>query len=80
MATRKHDLKADSQGRFRPRIGWELVFENGQLTSKKRQPRFNLGTDRKEAEGRHTKIQELYDDNCKVNGEDVFRRRTSTAA
>jgi len=51
MATRKHDLKADPQGRFRPRIGWEMLFVDGRLVGK-RQPRFNLGSDRRQAGGR----------------------------
>jgi hypothetical protein len=67
MAIRKRALAPDSQGRFRPRIGWK-IGDDGALS----QPRFNLGTDRKEAERRYAKIQELYEDNCRVNGEDVW--------
>src|SRR6187200_2402695 len=67
MATRKHELQADNQGRYRPRIGW--LWDEGEG---RKQPRFNLGTDRKEAERRYTKIQELYVENCKMNGEDCW--------
>lgn len=67
MATRKRELQADNQGRYRPRIGW--LWDEGEG---RKQPRFNLGTDRKESERRYTKIQELYDENCKMNGEDCW--------
>ena len=40
--------------------------------AKKRQHRFNLGTDRKEAERRLAKLRELYDENCRVVREDLW--------
>ncbi|MCE9562136.1 MAG: hypothetical protein K8U57_08785 [Planctomycetes bacterium] len=40
------------------------------MTDKGRQqPRFNLGTDKKEAEFRYQRVQALYDDCCRNNGE-----------
>jgi hypothetical protein len=65
MARRNRDLSPDPQGRYRPYLGWKLG-EDG----KRRQHRFNLGTDRKEAERRLAKIRELYDENCRVVRED----------
>lgn len=56
MATRKRDLAPDSQGRYRPRIGYVLY------DGVRQQPRFNLGTDRKEAERRYAIIQALYEE------------------
>jgi len=67
MARRNRDLSPDPQGRYRPYLGWKLG-EDG----KKRQHRFNLGTDRKEAEHRLAKIRQLYDENCRVVGEDLW--------
>ncbi len=69
MTTRQRELKPDPRGWYRPRIGW--VRWDGKPT----QPRFNLGTDRKEAERRYAKIQELYEENCRVNGEDQWSPR-----
>ncbi len=71
MPARKRDLKPDNQGRYRPRIGWEMHFVNGAYVGR-RQPRFNLGSDKKEAERRYARLLELYDDNCRANGEDVW--------
>ncbi|HMP03150.1 MAG TPA: helix-turn-helix domain-containing protein [Gemmatales bacterium] len=67
MATRTRKMRPDEQGRYRPRIGW--YWDDGKG---RRQPRFFLGTDLKEAERRRSKIEELYDENCKVNGEDCW--------
>jgi hypothetical protein len=67
MATRNRDLRPDSKGRYRPCVGWK-VGEAGD----KQQPRFNLGTDKREAERRLAKIRELYDENCLLVGEDVW--------
>src|SRR5262245_25832009 len=59
-ATRTHELKADHQGRYRPRIG---------QTVDGREKRFNLGKDRNEASWRYAAIQKLYRENCTVNGQ-----------
>lgn len=67
MARRNRDLSPDPQGRYRPYLGWK-IGEDG----KKRQHRFNLGTDRKEAERRLAKLRELYDENCLVVREDLW--------
>lgn len=58
MSTRKHDLVPDSQGRYRPRVGWCVSQGN------RSQPRFNLGTDKTQAEERLRRIQALYVDSC----------------
>ena len=67
MVTRKRQMKPDAKGRYRPRIGFVC---NDDGTRKER--RFNLGTDKKEAEWRYAKIQKLYEENCQVNGVDVW--------
>ena len=61
---RKRRLKPDSKGRYRPYIGWKLGDDGT-----RRQHRFNLGTDRKEAERRYARIQALYDDDCRLSAE-----------
>lgn len=61
MATRKRDLSPDPEGRYRPYVGWKQG-EDGV----RRQHRFNLGTDRKEAERRLAKIRELYEESLRV--------------
>jgi hypothetical protein len=67
MARRNRDLSPDPAGRYRPYLGWK-IGEDG----KKRQHRFNLGTDRKGAEHRLAKIRQLYDENCRVVREDLW--------
>ena len=67
MASRNRDLRPDPHGRYRPYLGWK-VGEDG----KRRQHRFNLGTDKREAERRFAKIRELYDDNCRFVREDTW--------
>ncbi len=67
MATRKRDLRPDAKGRYRPYIGWYQGINDDE---ERRQPRFNLGTDLKEAERRLTRIRELYEDNCRAVNRD----------
>jgi hypothetical protein len=67
MGSRTRDLRPDPQGRYRPYLGWK-VGEDG----KRRQHRFNLGTDKREAERRFAKIRELYEDNCRLVREDLW--------
>lgn len=65
MATRDRHLKPDASGRYRPYLGWKVGSDGV-----RRQHRFNLGTDRKEAERRLAKLREVYEDNCRaVNGD-----------
>ena len=64
--TRNRSLSPDSKGRYRPRVGWTM--ENGGRV----QPRFNLGTDKREAEFRLHAIRRVYDENVKAAGEDVW--------
>jgi hypothetical protein len=58
MPARNRDLRPDPQGRYRPYLGWE--------DGERRQHRFNLGTDKREAERRFAKLRELYDENLRV--------------
>ena len=72
MPARNTALKPDANGRYHPYSGWKLG-EDGQ----RRQRRFNLGTDRKEAERRMARLRELWAENEKVAGElgDIRRLR-----
>lgn len=67
MPARKTDLKPDAQGRYRPYLGWK-IGEDGI----RRQHRFNLGTDRKEAERRIARLRELWAENEKAAGEPTW--------
>ncbi len=85
MATRKRELRPDAEGRYRPEIGWfqeidvdvsvspqQGVSGGDVRRGKRRQPRFNLGTDQKEAERRVARIRELYEDNCRLTKSDLW--------
>ncbi len=63
MAARNRDLRPDPQGRYRPYLGWKVGVDG-----ERRQHRFNLGTDKREAERRFAKLRELYDENLRVYG------------
>jgi hypothetical protein len=67
MATRNRPLSPDEKGRYRPCIGY-YIAEDGQ----RRLHRFNLGVDKKDAQRRAAKIRELYDENVKQSGRDVW--------
>jgi len=67
MPARNTDLKADAQGRYRPYLGWKLGDDGV-----RRQHRFNLGTDRKEAERRMARLRELWAENEEVAGEPTW--------
>lgn len=67
MPARKTDLKPDAQGRYRPYLGWKLG-EDGV----RRQHRFNLGSDRKEAERRMARLRELWAESEKAAGEPTW--------
>jgi|SRR5579883_2996684 len=88
MATRKRELSPDDKGRYRPYVGEkivrvEIVRRPGaaldslpdNVVFEKKPHRFNLGTDRREAERRYARIRELYEENCRVNGEEVWSDR-----
>ena len=77
MATRKRGLGADAHGRYRPCVGWYQDYHTDEVgrviwDGMRRQPRSNLGTDRKEAERRLARIRNLYEDNCKIMGSDPW--------
>ncbi|HBN78422.1 MAG TPA: hypothetical protein DD473_21955 [Planctomycetaceae bacterium] len=59
--TRKSKLKKNSRGWFPKEVGYLDI-------TKRKQPKFNLGTDEKEAERRFTRIQELFDDCQRATG------------
>jgi hypothetical protein len=70
--TRARELRPDQDGNFRPYIGykWPLPGE-----AKGKQCRFNLGRDKKEAERRYHKIQELYEQDCSASGKEHWSIR-----
>ncbi|HET6574124.1 MAG TPA: hypothetical protein VFG68_11010 [Fimbriiglobus sp.] len=74
--SRNRDLKPDAQGRYRPYLGWKADIAIGDdgtpRYSNQRQHRFNLGTDKREAERRLARLRELWDENCRANGEEVW--------
>jgi hypothetical protein len=55
MPARKNDLRPDAKGRYRPYLGWKDGDDGV-----RRQHRFNLGTDRKVAESRMSRLRELW--------------------
>jgi len=61
--TRRHSLKPDSKGRYRPRVG-VILGDDGKFRPK----RFNLGSDRKQAEARYAALQVLYEDEVRTSG------------
>ncbi len=65
MPSRKNDLRPDAKGRYRPYLGWK-IGENGV----RRQHRFNLGSDRKEAEARMARLRELWAEMEKLGGDE----------
>jgi len=67
MATRNRPLSPDEKGRYRPYIGYYTADDGV-----RRLHRFNLGVDKKDANKKAAKIRELYDDNVKESGRDVW--------
>jgi hypothetical protein len=63
LSIRKRALKPDPQGRYRPYLGYRIDGK---------QQRFNLGTDKVEAERRMNRLYELWQENVVVNGEEVW--------
>jgi hypothetical protein len=63
MPARKRALKPDPQGRYRPCLGYRIDGK---------QQRFNLGTDKVEAERRMNRLYELWQENVAANGEEVW--------
>lgn len=63
MSVRKRTLKPDTEGRYRPYLGYRVDGV---------QQRFNLGTDRAEAERRLARLFELWEENVRANGEEVW--------
>ncbi len=63
MAVRKRALKPDPQGRYRPYLGYRVDGK---------QQRFNLGTDKVEAERRMNRLYELWQENVAANREEVW--------
>ena len=75
MPARNTELKPDQKGRYRPYLGWK-VGEDGE----RRQHRFNLGADRKEAERRMARLRELWAENKKAAGEPTWTPFALSAA
>lgn len=64
MNSRERDLRPDPQGRYRPYLGWKLGVDG-----ERRQHRFNLGTDKREAERRMALLRSIWEENCRQNGD-----------
>jgi hypothetical protein len=58
MPVRRRVLKPDQMGRYRPYLGYRLDGK---------QQRFNLGTDKAEAERRMSRLYDLWDENVREN-------------
>lgn len=71
MPIRKRELKPDQMGRYRPYLGYRIDGK---------QQRFNLGTDKVEAERRLNRLFELWGENVRVNGEEVWSPRALSFA
>ena len=67
MSARNTALKPDANGRYRPYLGWKTGDDGI-----RRQHRFNLGSDRKEAERRMARLRELWAENETVAGEPTW--------
>ena len=65
MSSPKNDLRPDAKGKYRPYLGWK-IGEDGV----RRQHRFNLGTDHKEAEARMPRLRELWAETEKLGGDE----------
>lgn len=70
MAIRRRPLKPDPKGYFRPYLGFCLQVGPTplQMAPSKKQPRFNLGKDKKEAERRMNRLYQVWDENVEANG------------
>jgi hypothetical protein len=75
--TRRRELKPDSNGYYRPYVGFKLLQKTDDPKEmirialnphlqQWRQHRFNLGTDKREVERRYARIQELFAESCRV--------------
>lgn len=63
MPVRRRTLKTDKQGRYRHYLGYRVDAKHH---------RFNLGTEKAEAQRRMNRLYELWDENVTVNGEEVW--------
>lgn len=67
MPARRRELKPDSKGRYRPYLGFRVDSEGN-----RKEYRFNLGTDKKEAERRMERLYDLHDESELVAGEMIW--------
>lgn len=67
MPARRRELKPDSKGRYRPYLGFR-VDDKGN----RKEHRFNLGTDKREAERRIERLYDLHDESEAVAGESIW--------
>jgi len=69
MAIRRRPLKPDPKGYFRPYLGFFLQADPDPLkrNPSKKQPRFNLGKDKNEAERRMNRLYQVWDENVEAN-------------
>ena len=67
MPARRRELKPDSKGRYRPYLGFRLDDKGN-----RKEHRFNLGTDKREAERRIERLYDLHDESEAVAGEAIW--------
>jgi hypothetical protein len=67
MPARRRELKPDAKGRYRPYLGFRLDADGN-----RKECRFNLGTDKKEAERRMERLYDLHDESEAAAGEPTW--------
>ncbi|RCS47647.1 hypothetical protein DTL42_14085 [Bremerella cremea] len=67
MPARRRELKPDTKGRYRPYLGFRLDADGN-----RKEHRFNLGTNRREAERRVDRLYDLHDESEIVAGETIW--------
>lgn len=67
MPARRRELKPDSKGRFRPYLGFKADAEGN-----RKECRFNLGTDKREAERRMERLYDLHDESEAAAGGTIW--------
>lgn len=67
IAPRRRELKPDTKGRYRPYLGFRLDADGN-----RKECRFHLGTDKKEAERRMERLYDLHDESEAAAGEPTW--------
>jgi hypothetical protein len=74
--SRTRDLQPDDHGRYRPYLGWKADVTQGEdgtpRPTNRRQHRFSLGTDRRDAERRLARLRDFWDGHCRATGQELW--------